>query len=350
MAKRPSTLREIARLAGVAPSTASGVLNGKNRVSPETRFRVLTAVRTLNYRPNTLARSLRVRKTRTIGLIIPSVTNPFYTAVARGAEDAAFTAGYDVLLCNSDRDPAKERAYITSLLDKWVDGLIFAAPMVGSDDLLDVKFNGAAVVVMNQSVDDSGIDEIWMDFRIAASEVVEYLVGLGHRHIGFISGPPTISRFKDRLDGFRETLERLGLLDERFIRFGGYDEDSGYGLARSLVESSFPPTAIFCANDVLAVGALGAITDLGLHVPKHVSLVGFDDIPIASHVRPKLTTVYQPSHEAGQAAVKLALARIADGDARGKQRLQLETRLVVRDSAASPPSLREPTEADGVLS
>ncbi|MDR7483642.1 MAG: LacI family DNA-binding transcriptional regulator, partial [Armatimonadota bacterium] len=317
------TIKGIAGIAQVSPSTVSEVLNGKGRVSARTRANVLAVAQAVGYRPNELARALRVRQTRTIGLIIPSVTNPFYPSVARGAEDAAFAAGYDLLLCNSDRDPAKEQAYIASLLDKWIDVIIFAAPIVGPDDLLKARADRTAVVLMNCSIDDPEVDEIWVDYRGAARSAVEFLIGLGHERIGFIGGPLAIKRFGDRLDGYREALALRGLLAERLIRTGGYDHDTGYAMGRALIEELARPTALFCANDMIAIGALAAAADLGLRVPDDLSIVGFDDIPLASLVRPQLTTVYQPSYEAGRLAVEMALRRIRGGSGQPKQRRYL---------------------------
>lgn len=333
-----ATLKDIARIAQVSTSTVSEVLNGKGRVSPHTRLAILTAARNVNYRPNELARALRFRKTRTIGLIIPSVSNPFYPALARGAEDAAFAAGYDLLLCNSDRDPDKEQAYITSLLNKWVDGVILAAPIKLNAELLRPREAGAVLVLMNESTPDPGVDEIWIDYRRAARSAVDHLLQLGHRRIAFIGGPLTIRRFADRLDGYRDALIRAGLPHDRFVRAGGYDHDTGYRLAAELVRSLRPrPTALFCASDMIALGAMAAAVDMGLRVPGDLSVVGLDDIPFASLVRPRLTTVRQPSYDAGQIAVDLALDRLRHGGTGEKRIRWLPTRLVVRESTAAPP-------------
>jgi LacI family transcriptional regulator len=345
-----ATIKDIATRARVTPSTVSEVLNGKGRVSAPTRARVLAVAQAMGYRPNELARALRVRQTRTIGLVIPSVTNPFYPALARGAEDAAFAAGHDLLLCNSDRDPDKEQAYIASLLDKWVDAIIFAAPIVGPDDLLKARSRRAAVVVMNASVPDPEVDEIWVDYRDAARSAVEFLVDLGHERIGFIGGPTAIRRFADRLEGYRDVLAARGLFRDRLVRIGGYDHDTGYVLGRALCELNPRPTALFCANDVIALGALAAAIDLGLQVPRDLSIVGFDDIPLASVIRPQLTTVRQPSYEAGKLAAELALARVSGGPHRPKQRRYLATELIVRTSTAPPSSRAGSGRGEGQVS
>jgi LacI family transcriptional regulator len=329
-------IRDVSARAGVAPSTVSAVFTGKGRVGPTTRARVIAAAQSLSYRPNGLAQSLRRRQTKSIGLIIPSVSNPFYMALARGAEDAAFAAGYDVLLCNSDRDPAKEWHYVASLRDKWIAAMIFAAPMVALDQVVFAKHESTAVVVMNAPYEDQSVDEIWIDYRSATREIVEYLVGLGHRRIAYLGGPQSVPRFRDRLEGYCGTLRALGLYDEGLVRIGGYGFEDGYAQAATLTAARADVTAIFCASDVIAIGALGALVDRGVRVPADVSLVGFDDVPLASLVRPRLTTVYQPSYEAGKVAVELALARLRDGANAPKQRRQLGTRLIVRDSAGPP--------------
>jgi len=327
-----ATIRGIAKLAGVAPSTVSVALNGGGRIATTTRTRILRIARSKDYRPNQIARSLRSRHTRTIGLLVPSIANPFYPAVARGAEDAAFASGYEVLLCNSDRDEAKEQRYVAALRDKWVDAMIFAAPMVHSSVLRDLASDGVRVVSMNRAVGHDGACEIWIDYKSAAKLAVEHLVSLGHTHIGFIGSSLQLRRFRDRFEGYKEVLTQHGCFRQDLVTIGGYDEEAGYALGAMLLSAKSRPTALFCANDVMAIGAMGAIVDEGLCIPEDLSIVGFDDIPFASVMRPKLTTVHQPSYEVGRIAVELALG-IAQHVHRRGRRYVLPTQLVVRDSS-----------------
>lgn len=327
-----ATIKEIAKLAGVAPSTVSVAINGGARVAPTTRARIVRIARSKDYRPNPIARSLRSRRTKTIGLIIPSITNPFYPAVARGAEDAAFASGYEVLLCNSDRDEVKERGYIAALRDKWVDAMILAAPIVSPWVLRNIASAGTRVVVMNRAVGHHGVCEIWIDYKSAAKSALEHLVSLGHTRIGFIGSSLQLRRFRDRFEGYREVLTQHGCFSQDLVAIGGYDEEAGYTLGGLLLAKKWRPTALFCANDVIAIGAMGAAVDQGLRIPGDISIVGFDDIPFASAVRPKLTTVHQPSYEAGRLAVELALGISQDGHRRSR-RYFLATHLTVRDSS-----------------
>lgn len=328
-----ATLKDVAKLAGVAPSTVSGILNGNTRVRETTRIRVMQAVRELNYRPNHVARSLRMQGTKTLGLIIPSITNPFYPAIARGVEDVANAQGYSVLLSNTDRTPKKEQKYIETLLDKQVDGLILADSMVSDSLILQIAERPRlAIVVMNRGIDSLNVDEIWVDFRGAAIQMTEHLIEAGHRRIAFVSGPRSVWRAEERLIGYQEALSRHQIdFDRSLVIHGKFDYQSGYLAGEELLQQRDRFTAIFASNDLMAIGCMTALQDNGVSVPDDISIVGFDDIDLAFFVRPKLSTVYQPNYEMGAAAVRLMMERV-QGERNVKTRQELATRLVMRES------------------
>ena len=334
--KRPghATLREVARRARVSIKTASRVANREPRVAGATRRRVEQAIRRLGYRPNGLARSMRTRRSDTLGLIVPSIRNPFYPAIARGVEDVAREHGRSVFVTSADRDPDKEKHYIALLVDKRVDGIILGSPVVRPAALEPARAAGIAVVAMNPDVALPGATALRIDNRAAAVLMTRYLVELGHREIGYIDGIPSLSRCRARLDGYREALAEVGLAaDPELIEPGEFDYAAAYQAARKLLERRPSVTCLFAGNDLMAMGAMAAGLDLGLRIPTDLSVAGFDDIDLAAVVRPSLTTVHQPNYEMG----RLAAESILDPERRGGPRVRsLPTRIEVRQSTAAP--------------
>jgi DNA-binding LacI/PurR family transcriptional regulator len=317
-------LIDVAREARVAPSTVSGVIHNNVRVSEATRLRIQNAIGKLHYHPNQVARGLRINRTKTIGLIVPSITNPFYPAVARGIEDIAHNDDYSVLLCNSDREVEKEEKYIQALLNKQVDGLILAAPVITEERIIEfVEKAGKPFVVMNYAINHEGVDEIFVNFREAARQMTDYLIELGHRRIVFISGPKELDRSRQRLLGYRDSLSAHGMLyHNNLVKIGNFDYQSGFDIAAKLCADSLEFTAVFASNDLMAIGAIAAFQENGKIVPRDVSVAGFDDIDLAAFFLPQLTTIYNPSLELGQAAVKMILERLR-GERKSKVRQEL---------------------------
>ena len=303
-------------------------------VRPESRERVLDAIERLNYRPNDLARALLHRRTNVVGLVVPDISNSYYSALAHGAEEAASSAGYRVILCNTDRSLEKTSTYLDTLVKSRVDGIIIAG---GSTDarLSSQLFEpyGTKLVLVGRH--DLPYPSVQIDNVGAAREATAYLLGLGHTALAFLAGPFTSHTVQDRLAGYRAALEEHGLpYDKRLIREGDFQEQSGYAAARSLLETGRRPTAVIAVNDRTAFGAMAALTDCGIRVPGDVSLVGFDDVPLASFMRPALTTVAIPSYEIGQAAMRI-LPGANSPEAPDRIHV-LPTKLVVRASCASP--------------
>lgn len=334
-------IRDVAAAAGVSVATVSRVISPKSAdqsIRPATRQRVLEAIDKLGYRPNDLARALLQQRTSTVGLVVPDISNPYYPALVRGLEDTAWARGYRVVLCNTDRNVEKTTAYLDTLVKTRVDGIIIAGGSTTVPMLRDVlqPYRTKVVVVGRHEL---GYPSVRVDNVAAVRDAVAYLIGLGHRGIGFLGGPLGSSTVQDRLAGYREALRDTGIeCRDEFVREGDFQEQSGYDAARSLIESPGRPTALMAANDRMAVGAMAAIADAGLRVPEDVSLIGFDDVSLASYIRPALSTVSVPTYEMGSAAMELLLQEF-DDTAEGVRTdsRALSTSLVIRDTCAPPP-------------
>jgi LacI family transcriptional regulator len=337
MSRRP-TQEDVARLAGVSRATVSYVINnrtdGNVRISEETRCRVLDAVKELGYRPNVLARSLRQGQTHTIGMIVPDNTNPFFAEVARGVEDTSFQQGYSVILCNSDSDLDKELLYTNVLAEKRVDGILFVAVGMSAERICGLQERRMPVVVVDRDIPDVAVDSVMTANERGGWLATRHLIELGHRRIGCIAGPSDVTPSAERGTGYRQALREAVLsVEEELIMRGDFQYESGYQAARQLLSMDDPPTAIFACNDLMAIGAISAAVELGRQVPADLSVVGFDDVPLASFANPALTTVVQPKHEIGVVAATMLLERMQDPDKPPRRRM-LNTKLVVRKSTA----------------
>ncbi|WP_028922600.1 LacI family DNA-binding transcriptional regulator [Pseudonocardia acaciae] len=330
--KAAVSIRDVAAAAGVSVATVSRVLSPASAdivVREETRDRVVRAINELGYRPNDLARALLQQRTSTIGLVLPDISNPYYPPLVRGVEDAASQLGYRVVLCNTDRDPAKTAAYLDTLVKARVDGVIVAggnlSELPGHPRVFETYRTKLVMVGRHGLAHPS----VRVDNTAATEDATAHLIGLGHRGIAFLGGPEGSSTAQDRLLGHRRAMAAAALPTAE--RVAGFDEHGGYDAARSLLTGT-PPTALLCANDRMAFGAYAALADAGLAVPADVSVVGFDDVPMASYVRPTLTTVAVPTYELGRAAMRL-LQDALDGSA-ATEPVLLPTRLVHRASCA----------------
>lgn len=321
-----ATISDVAKRAGVSPSAVSGVLNNSIKVKPETRRRIEQAVEELNYRPHAMARGLRTKTPPAWGLVIPSIDNPYYPAVARGVEDVARSLGLALYVCNTDHKKDQEEAYLERLVSQ-ASGVIVTDTRADARKIKALLDNGVCVVLVNPRFDIKGARVITIDYRTGSIEAVEHLASLGHERIGYICGPSGVWRFEERLEGYRLGLAAAGLTyDDALVVEADLTAGGGYRACRELLTRRPQPTALMFANDIMAVGGLSAISDAGLRVPDDVSVVGFDNIALLDYVRPFLTTVYQPSYELGRVAGE-SLAEKSPGPAR-----RLATRLVVRDS------------------
>jgi LacI family transcriptional regulator len=326
------TIREVASRAGVSPTTVSHVINNTRFVSADARQRVLDAMAELNYRPNVLARSLRRGETRTLGLILPDSANPFFAEIARAIEDSAFRNGYNVILGNSENELTKEQVYVDVLVNKQVDGLIFVATGDHSPSLEQLVRDGLPVVVVDRRLTGLDVDTVLTDNLQGGLTATRYLLDLGHRRIACITGPSNLTPSAERVIGYRQALQERSLpVDESLIRKGDFHPHSGYLTVSQLLHSAPRPTAFLICNDMMAIGALRALAEAGLQVPQDCSLVGYDDIELASYVTPPLTTIRQDKNAMADAAVQLLLERIADPGLPARTRI-LPIRLVERQS------------------
>lgn len=327
-----TTIQDVAKRAGVAPITVSRVINNSGYVGEAVRRRVQEAVDELGYVPNTLARSLRSRRTHTLALILTDITNPFFTTVARGAEDEASDAGYMLLLANTDEREAEEQRYLRMILQKRVDGVLLVPVRSGSDALGALHRLHVPVVVLDRRASDPAVDVVRCDSEGGAYELGKHLVSLGHREFATLVGPAGVSTADDRVAGFQRALAESGAPNPAPVYRGGFDLASGYEMTMRAMAAHPRPTALFAANNFLAIGALNALRDAGIRVPDDVALVGFDDLPPALVTFPFLTVAAQPAYEMGRRAVRLLLDRL-EGDAPAEPReVVLPTELIVRTS------------------
>jgi LacI family transcriptional regulator len=344
-----ASITEVARLAGVSTATASRVVSSSDYpVSAATRARVLEAAETLDYVPNALARGLLKSRVPVVAVIVHDITDPYFSEVVRGVEDGAAAAGYLVITCSSERDAERERSYVRLLRSIRAAAVVFAGSGLDDPSLNDeierhlaaMRADGAAVVHLSPHA--LGAPEVSIDNAAGIAAMVSALVGLGHRQIAFLAGPRSLFVARDRLAGYRQGLEAAGIQpDERLVVHTGFDHDGGLLGVDTLLAGEAPFTAICCANDLLALGALQRLAELGIDVPGHVSVAGFDDIFTAALTAPSLSTVRLPLREMGRLGFEHA-DRVLAGDS-PEPRL-LPTEVVLRGSTAAPGAQTLPGE------
>jgi LacI family transcriptional regulator len=333
-----ATIRDVARLAGVSLATVSNVLNQTRPVAADTAARVMRAVEALRYAPHAAARSMRRRGSGLIGLILADITNPFFTALVHAVERTASAAGYAVLLCNSDEDLKREQQHLELLRMQRVDGIILAAtghPSRGRAAALGQL--RVPVVLVDRAFNEFGLDAVMLDNRRAAIEATRHILSFGHRRVAMLSGPVAMSTGAERLQGYREALLEAGVVyDEALVRDAGFREERAYEAARELLSGPERPSAVFAANNLIAIGLMRAVADLQLQCPQDVSVVSIDDFAWANAFRPRLTTVAQPVADMGETAMRMLLARMR-GDAPATPQLTvMAPTLMARDSCSAP--------------
>src|SRR5258708_4050150 len=331
-------MKQIAKMANVSLGTVSHVLNGSARVREPLRRRVLEAVESLGYQPSQLARGLRRDKTNMIGMIIPDVTNPFFPAVVRGAEDLAFANGYRLILCNTDNDHSKELVHLNELRTFLPAGLI-VIPSNFSDLTAQAeryRRAGAGVVCVDRLPRNWNGDSVTADNEQGAYNATRCLLQLGHKKLATITGPLHLTNAKDRLNGFKRAIREAKLhLAPEYIQETTFDKRGGYSKTTVLLRLIPRPTAIFAGNDMIALGTLLAIREAGLRCPEEISIMGFDDLDLAETTNPSLSSVAQPGYQLGTTAAQILLDR-RDGDTSPAKHIVLETLLHLRNSVAPP--------------
>ncbi len=328
---RRATIRDVAKLAGVGTMTVSRVVNQVSYVSEATRERVHRAIEELGYMPNQHARGLRSRRSGTIALIVSDITNPFFTTVARGAEDAARAAGALVLVGNTDEIEAEEAHYLRLLVQKGVDGVLLVPAHDGHEAVAMAERNGLPIVFVDRR-GPTGTDSIRCDSEQGAFDLGSHLVDLGHNCFGILAGPDAVSTSDDRIAGFMRALDGRRCS----LRHGPLTVDSGAAMALDALREDPRPTALFAVNNFLAIGALNALAQAKISVPEEVSVVGFDDLPSQLVLAPFLTVAFQPAYDLGRLAAERLLRRIAEPDLDAEE-VVLGTTLLVRGSSGSAP-------------
>ncbi|HEX2907612.1 MAG TPA: LacI family DNA-binding transcriptional regulator, partial [Phototrophicaceae bacterium] len=310
-------------------------------VAADLRSRVLNAVQVLGYQPKRAARRLRAQSSNVIGLIISDIQNPYFISVIRGVEDAAYANQMNIVLCNSDEDPAKERIYLGVLEAERVAGLIIVPTHdTNETDLNRLQQMGIPVILLDRLVAAVQVDAVRVDNERGAYEAVKHLLDLGCRKIAHISGSPNLTTGHDRAQGYQHALAEVGLKPEaKWIKTGDFKTESGYRLTLELLDLPKPPDALFVANNLMTLGALRALRERNVRVPEDMALVGFDDMPWSAEFHSPLTAVSQPTYELGQESVHLLLRRLAQPDAPVRT-VVLHTRLIVRESCGAALKLR----------
>ena len=338
MAARRVTITDVARASNVHVSTVSRVLNGRElSLLPETRERVISAATRLGYRPSALARGLRLRRTFTLGMLVPDITNPVFPSIIKGVEGAAHARGYHLILCNTEDSYEREASYLRVLREWRVDGILIASSSTAESTIAELRREKFPFVLLNSASRPSDDLAVMPDNRQGASAAIDHLIQLGHRRIGLIAAPQTTTTGQERLLAARATLRRHHLAHEDALVSvaDSFSEESGYRAARRLLLDDEPPTAIFGANDLIALGAIRLAREIGLAVPRDLSVVGFNDIPQSQLFDPPLTTVHVPQEEMGLLAASLLVNHL-EGRRIERRQVVLETQLVVRGSTATP--------------
>ena len=337
-AHKQATIKDVAARAGVGTATVSRYLNGARVRQAQ---QVEEAIEALAFRPNQLARSLKSGSTRTIGVLVPDIANPFFADVVHGVESVMRAGEYSLLLCNTDENVERERAIVGILLQKQVDGILMAPATEQSDAPLMLRARRVPVVLIDRRIETEDFDVVLVDNVHGAAQAAEYLVSLGHERIAMISGPLDTTPGRERYQGFRDGLRRSNReLDERYLQVADFREDGGYQAALRLLAVRPAPTALFVSNNLMSIGALRAIHNLGIGVPREMSFIGFDDLALAELTDPPLTVIARPSTEQGVLAMRLLQFRMENDDEAAPRRIVLDTRLTVRGSCASPPTER----------
>lgn len=306
-----TNIKDVADRANVSTTTVSHVINKTRYVSEELTQRVKQAMAELDYTPNALASSLRSGRTKIIGLVIPDIANQFFSEISRKIEDNGYANGYSVILCNTNEDEEKEEAYIDVLISKQVDGIVFISVGQGMKNIEKAIDSNIPVVIVDRDIEDVEADVVLVNNFLGGYQATQYLIGLGHRKIGCITGPSPIAPSAERVQGYEQALKEAGIpIQNELIVYGNFHYESGRLAMEKLLNLPERPTAVVSCNDMMAIGAMQAIYDNDLEIPEDISIVGFDNIPFSSSVYPSLTTVAQPFEDLAKLIIDLLIEKI----------------------------------------
>lgn len=330
-----ASIKDVALKANVSTTTVSHVVNSTRFVSDKVRHAVELAIRELNYVPNAVARSLKSNSTKTIGMLIPNCSNPYFAEIVRSVEDHCFGAGYALILCNTDDDPHRQAAYLQVISEKRIDGAIIIS--TGDDEDLLRLLEGLPIptVLLDREIKEVNCDLVETAHRQGAMMATDHLIELGHHQIACLAGPANLNSSAQRVEGWRAALAKSGLTDEasHLLWQSDFTSRGGFTTMQTILRLPQVPTAVFVCNDLMCIGALSAAHQAGVRVPQDISLIGFDDIELAGFASPPLTTIAQPKHRIGIAAVDMVLERIQGGRVEARQVI-LQPELMVRNSTA----------------
>lgn len=333
--QRKITIKDIARMANVSHTTVSRALNNKSRIKNETKEKILSIAEKLNYRPDFIARSLVMRRTKTLGLVITTIANPFYTELAQGIETTAIILGYNIILCSTNYDLSSEKKFIDMLRSKGVDGIIFTSAHMGDPNILELVEEGFPIILVNRRTYHpmvrEKVDYVGVDNNLGGFLAIEHLIKLGHKRIGVIGGSSESSVGFERLEGGKKALATYGLnvIGDYFLE-GDFLKGSGYHGGKKFLKMSEPPTGVFATNDYMALGTYQAIVEEGIKVPEEIALIGFNDIEFTSMKGIELTTIGQKKYEMGALAVKTLVERVEGGKTGPPKEIILEPELIIR--------------------
>jgi|SRR5450830_178154 len=330
-----TSIKDVALKANVSTTTVSHVVNRTRFVSDRVRHEVELAIRELNYVPSAVARSLKSNTTKTIGMLIPNCSNPYFAEIVRSVEDHCFGAGYALILCNTDDDPHRQAAYLQVISEKRIDGTIIISTGEDKDLLRLLKGLPIPTVLLDREIKEVNCDLVETAHLQGALMATEHLIGLGHRRIACLAGPPNLNSSAQRIEGWRTALAKSGLAKEAsdLLWHSDFSSQGGFTTMQSILRSPQVPTAVFVCNDLMCIGALSAAHQAGVRVPQDMSLIGFDDIELARFASPALSTIAQPKHRMGVTAVDMVLERIQGGRVEARQVI-LQPELIVRNSTA----------------
>jgi LacI family transcriptional regulator len=331
------TINDVAQRAGVSLMTVSRVINNKDGVNEETRKYIEQIIEELGYKPSSIARSLVTQRTATLGLVVPDIANPYFSGIAHGVSEVAYTEGYSVLLCDAEENPQRELFLLEVLEEKQVDGLVVCAPRLQSDELCQALRQQANVILVNRELATESDTPAWgcvlNDDQEGGRLATGHLLQRGHNCIGLLAGPVASFGSQRRMAGYKESLEEAGLpYQPDLVTHCSPVVEGGKTKAKLLLEKHPEITGMFCHNDMIAIGALQAARSLGRHVPDDLEIVGYDDIPIAAWVSPPLTTIRVAFVEMGRLAIR-ALINCLEGSNQGCERIVLQPKLVIRGSS-----------------
>jgi len=333
--KEKITIKDIARIANVSHTTVSRALNAKSRIRNETKERILSIASELNYQPNFVARSLVMKRTKMLGLVITTIANPFYTELAQGIEATAIELGYNIILCSTHSDLSIEKRYIEMLRSKGVDGIIFTSAHMGDPNITALADDEFPIILVNRRTYHPGVrekvDYVGVNNMLGGFLAVEHLIRLGHKRIGVIGGSSESSVGFERLEGGKRALAAYGVEErgEYFLE-GDFLRNSGYQGGKRFLEMAEPPSAIFATNDYMALGTYMALAEEDIRVPEEMALVGFNDIEFTAMKGVELTTIGQKKYEMGSIAVKTLVEKIEKGEAGSPEEIILEPELIIR--------------------